>query len=312
MTDSISLSPEPRLLGKSGLSVSPMAWGMWRFGGDNLAAAQARVEAALAAGITLFETADIYGPDNGEPFGASETLLGRVFKASPGLRDHIVLASKGGIRMGVPYDSSPTYLRAAVEASLQRLGVEQLDLWQVHRPDMLAHPAEVAATLDALIAEGKVAAVGVSNYAPAQTGALARHLQAPLASTQPEFSVLAPAPLFDGTLDRAMKHDCAVLAWSPLGQGRLGQGDPRPGRATGATPQTERVLAALDAHAARCGVERTAVAYAWIMAHPARPIPIVGTQHVARIAASADAYKVRFTRAEWYAILVASLGENLP
>ena len=311
MTDLV-LSNTPRPLGKSGLSVSPMAWGMWRFAGEDVRTAQERVEAALAAGLTFFDTADIYGPDNAEPFGASELLLGRVFKAAPGLRERIVLASKGGIRMGVPYDSSPAYLRAAVEASLQRLGVERIDLWQVHRPDMLAHPAEVAATLDALVGEGKIGAVGVSNHTPMQTGALAKYLNAGIASTQPEFSALATAPLFDGTLDRAMKHGYGVLAWSPLGQGRLAAGDPRPGRGVADTLQATRVKAALDEHAERQGVSRTAVAYAWLMAHPAQPIPIVGTQTPSRITESADAYRVRFTRAEWYAVLTASLGENLP
>lgn len=311
MTD-ITLSSEPRPLGKSGLSVSPMAWGMWRFGGSDVRAAREKVEAAFAAGITFFDTADIYGPDNDEPFGASELLLGRVFAEAPALRDRMVLASKGGIRMGVPYDSSPTYLREAVEASLTRLGVERIDLWQVHRPDMLAHPAEVAAALDTLVSEGKIGAVGVSNHTPAQTAALAKHLKSGLSSTQPEFSPLATAPLFDGTLDRAMKHGYAVMAWSPLGQGRLAEGDPRPGRGKPDNAQAARVKAALDAHAVKHGVDRTAVAYAWVMAHPARPIPIIGTQTPTRIAASADAYKVRFTRAEWYAILVASLGENLP
>lgn len=308
----IALSPEARPLGKSGLSVSPMAWGMWRFGGDDVRAAREKVEAAFAAGITLFDTADIYGPDNDEPFGASEALLGRVLAEAPHLHDRMVLASKGGIRMGVPYDSSPAYLRAAVEASLTRLGVERIDLWQVHRPDMLAHPADVAGALDALVAEGKIGAVGVSNHTPAQTAALAKHLKSGLASTQPELSPLATTPLFDGTLDRAMKHGYAVLAWSPLGQGRLAEGDPRPGRAKPDDAQATRVKTALDVHAAKCGVDRTAVAYAWVMAHPAKPIPIVGTQTPSRIVASADAFKVRFTRAEWYAILVASLGENLP
>ena len=311
MTD-IALSSEPRPLGKSGLAVSPMAWGMWRFAGTDVVAAQERVEAAIDAGLTFLDTADIYGPDNDEPFGASEALLGQVFRAAPRLRERIVLASKGGIRMGVPYDSSPAYIREAVEASLSRLGVERIDLWQIHRPDMLAHPAEVAATLDALVAEGKIGAVGVSNHTPAQTAALAKHLKSGLASTQPEFSALATAPLFDGTFDRAMKHGYAVMAWSPLGQGRLAEGDPRPGRGTSDTLQVTRVKAALDEHAERQGVTRTAVAYAWVMAHPSRPIPIVGTQTPSRIAESADAFKVIFTRAEWYAILVASLGENLP
>jgi aryl-alcohol dehydrogenase-like predicted oxidoreductase len=285
---------------------------MWRFAGNDVKAARTRVEAALAAGINFFDTADIYGPDNDEPFGAAELLLGRVFAESPGLRDQIVLASKGGIRMGVPYDSSPKYLRAAVEASLTRLGVERLELWQIHRPDMLTHPADVAATLDAMVAEGKIAAIGVSNHTPGQTGALAKHLKAGVLTTQPEFSVLVTAPLSDGTLDRAMKHGQAVLAWSPLGQGRLGDGDPRPGRKVAEDERIARVKAALLAQGEKYGVGVAAAAYAWIMAHPAGIIPIVGTQHAGRIAESADAYKVRFSRAEWYAILVASLGENLP
>ncbi len=289
-----------------------MAWGMWRFGGDDVKAARGLVEAALAAGINFFDTADIYGPDNGEAFGASELLLGKVFGEAPDLRDQIVLASKGGIRMGVPYDSSPAYLRFAVEASLTRLGVERLDLWQIHRPDMLTHPADVAATLDALVAEGKIAAIGVSNHTPAQTGALAKHLKSGVISTQPEFSPLATAPLFDGTLDRAMKHNVAVMAWSPLGQGRLGDGDPRPGRRVAEDARIAAVKAALMAQGQKYGVGIAAAAYAWIMTHPAGIIPIVGSQNPARIAESADAFKVRFTRAEWYGVLTASLGENLP
>lgn len=308
----IVLSPNLRPLGKSQYMVSPLAWGMWRFAGDDVAAAQMRCEAALAAGINFFDTADIYGPDNDEPFGASEALLGRVFKAAPGLRDRVVLASKGGIRMGVPYDSSPDYLVAAVDASLSRLGVDRIDLWQIHRPDMLTHWADVAATLDELVQAGKIGAVGVSNFTVAQTSALKTHLKAPLVSTQPEFSVLALAPLFDGTLDLAMEHGLAVLGWSPLGQGRLGDGDPRPGRKQAEDDRLMRVKAALAAHGARFGVSLSACAYAWVLAHPAGITPIVGSQNPARIAEANDAYKVTFTRAEWYAILVASLGENLP
>ena len=308
----IVLSPNRRPLGKSEFQVSPLAWGMWRFAGDDVAAAQARCEAALAAGINFFDTADIYGPDNDEPFGASEALLGRVFKAAPGLRGQIVLASKGGISMGVPYDSSPEYLVEAVDASLSRLSVDRIDLWQIHRPDMLTHPAEVAATLDLMVKAGKIGAVGVSNFTVAQSSALKKHLKAPLVSTQPEFSALALQPLFDGTLDWAMKHGLAVLGWSPLGQGRLGDGDPRPGRKRDEDARLIRVKAALAAHGQSFGVSIAACAYAWVLAHPAGITPIVGSQNPARIAEAADAFKVTFTRSQWYAILVASLGENLP
>ena len=202
--DSPSLSHGRRPLGKSSLTVSALAWGMWRFRGDDLAASRRLVETALEVGIDLFDTADIYGPGNGEPFGAAEALLGRVFAEAPGLRARMVLATKGGIEMGVPYNSSADYLVRACEASLKRLGVEQVDLYQIHRPDTLAHPAEVAKGLDQLRRAGKIAEAGVSNYSPSQVAALQAHLPFDLASTQPEYSPLAIAPISDGVLDQAV------------------------------------------------------------------------------------------------------------
>jgi len=293
-----ALSPKIRPLGKSALLVSPIAWGMWRFAGQPPAHAQALIEAALAVGITLFDTADIYGVD-GPGFGSAEALLGEVLRAAPQLRARMVLATKGGIVPGVPYDSSADYLERALDASLERLGLDQVDLWQIHRPDLLAHPAEVAAALERMVASGKARAIGVSNFTPAQTAALQAHLPFALASTQPEFSALHTQPLWNGLIDQAMERDLAVLAWSPLGGGRIGRGG-------------DALSALLDAKAAASGVSRTAAAYAWIMAHPARPIPIVGSQSPERIAEAAGAFAVQWTRAEWYALLEASTGEKLP
>lgn len=295
--------PAPALRPLGDKTVSPLAWGMWRFRGDDLTAAQARVEAAFAAGITLFDTADIYGPDNGEAFGAAEALLGRVFKAAPGLRDRMVLASKGGIVIGTPYDSRAAYVASAIDASLTRLATDHIDLWQVHRPDILTHPAELARALGDAVRAGKIGAVGVSNFSVAQIDALARYLDVPLASTQPEFSPLCLTPIEDGQLDQAMASRLAVLAWSPLGGGRV---------AAPTTPRETAVAAALDEVAAAHGVSRTATAYSWIMAHPAGVIPIVGSQQPERIAEAADALKVRWTRADWYRVLVASRGVPLP
>ena len=299
----IAFSPDPRPLGNSGLVVSPIAWGMWRFAGNDVAAARARVEAAFEAGVTLFDTADIYGPDNGEPFGAAEALLGRVFAESPGLRDRMVLASKGGIVIGTPYDSSPGYMAAAIDASLTRFGVERIDLWQIHRPDILTHPAELARALEDAHAAGKIGAVGVSNHTAAQTAALASHLSLPIVSHQPEFSPLALAPLTDGVMDQALAQNMAVLAWSPLGGGRL---------ASPADDRTRAVAKLLDAKAAEYGVSRAAATYSWVMAHPARPIPIVGTQNPDRIKEIPQALAPRWSRAEWYAVLQTSMGEALP
>jgi predicted oxidoreductase len=276
---------------------------MWRFKGDDLAAAQALVEAALEAEINLFDTADIYGPDNGEAFGAAEALLGRVFAANRSLRSKMVLASKGGIIIGVPYDSSAAYISAAIDASLNRLGVEHLDLWQIHRPDMLTHPQEMARALEDAVKSGKVGAVGVSNFTCAQINALKSHLTISLVSTQPEFSALTLDPLESGELELAMEHGLAVLAWSPLGQGRI---------ANPTTPRELYVTEALDEVAREHGVSRTAAAYSWIMAHPAGIIPIIGSQQVERIAEAADAYNVRWTRANWYKVLVASRQVPLP
>lgn len=305
MTAMSELAPPPatRPLYAGGPEVSSIAWGMWRFAGDDLDAAEARVRAALDAGVSLFDTADVYGPDNGEPFGAAETLLGRVLARAPDLKRRMVIATKGGIIPGVPYDSSAGYLAAAIDASLQRMGLEQVALWQAHRPDLLAHPAEVARALEAAHAAGKIGAVGVSNYTPTQLSALSTHLNLPVVATQPEFSPLRPAPLFDGTMDQAMARGLTVLAWSPMGGGRLGA--PTDDRA-------RAVVALLDAKAAETGVSRAAAAYSWIMAHPARPIPIAGSQQPARIAEVAQAFNPRWTRAEWYAVLVAAMGEPLP
>jgi aryl-alcohol dehydrogenase-like predicted oxidoreductase len=299
----IILSPESRPLGKSGLSVHPIAWGMWRFEGDDLSAARALIDAAFEAGITLFDTADIYGAGGPSGFGGAEVLLGRLFAESPALRSKMVLASKGGIIIGTPYDSSAAYIESAIDASLKRLGTDHIDLWQVHRPDILTHPAELARALEAAKAAGKIGAIGVSNCTVAQTNALIAYLESPLATIQPELSPLCLGPIEDGTLDLAMTHDLAVLAWSPLGGGRL------------MSPMSEReraVAAALQDQADAFGVSLSSAAFSWIMAHPARPIPIIGSQNAARILEARDVFKVQWTRASWYDVFVTSRGEDLP
>lgn len=276
---------------------------MWRFSGDDVAAAEARVVAALDAGVSLFDTADIYGPDNNEPFGAAEALLGRVFQRNRGLAQRMVIATKGGIVIGTPYDSSRGYLTSAIDASLSRMGVEHVALWQIHRPDILTHPSEIAEALTAAHRAGKIGAIGVSNFTASQVEALAAYLDLPVVSNQIELSPLEITPFTNGLTDQALARRMTVMAWSPLGGGRLG--DPKDERGAA-------VAKALDAKAAEAGVSRAAAAYSWIMAHPSRPIPLVGTQSVARIAEIPDAYKPKWTRADWYAVLVAAMGAPLP
>lgn len=302
----MTLLPSPPLrrpLGRSGIQVSSLAWGNWRLRGDDVPAAARLLHAAIDAGIDFIDTADIYGPDNDEPFGASEKLLGRVMAAEPGLRDRIVLATKGGISMGVPYDSSAAYLTSAIDESLRRLQTDRVDLWQIHRPDILTHPEEIARAIGDAHAAGKILAFGVSNFTRDQIATLQRFLDLPIVSTQPEFSPLKIEVIANGELDQALAMDMAVMAWSPLGGGRIA--DPRDARDLA-------VAAALDRMAEAFGVSRTAAAYSWIMAHPARPIPIVGSQRAGRIVEAASAHQVRWTRAQWYEVLVAARGEKLP
>jgi predicted oxidoreductase len=294
--------PAKRQLGKSGIEVSSLAWGMWRFAGRDVGEATELVHAAFDAGITFFDTADIYGFGE-QGFGAAEELLGEVFAENPDLRDRMVLATKGGIMPPAPYDSSAVYLAQAINNSLKRLKTEQVDLWQIHRPDILTHPTEIARTIEDAHKAGKIRAFGVSNCTSAQIDALAKFSSVPIVSTQPELSPLCITTIENGELDQAITHDYAVLAWSPLGGGRIA--DPK-------TQREQAVAAALSGVAAAHGVSRTAAAYSWIMAHPARPIPIVGSQNPARIAEAADAYKIQWTRADWYSVLVAARGVPLP
>ena len=301
----LPLTPSSRQLGSSGIEISPIAWGMWRLaeGGRSAAEAARLVHAALDAGLTLLDTADIYGFNGTGGFGDAEALLGEVLAAEPGLRKRMVLASKGGIMPPLPYDQSAQYLNAAIDASLRRLRTDCIDLYQIHRPDILAHPAEVARVLDDAVAAGKVRALGVSNYTCAQVAALNHFLDNQLVATQPEISPLRITCFENGELDQAMMMGLTPLAWSPLGGGRLTQPE---------NARDHAICAALDKVAGEAGVSRVVAAYAWLMAHPAGIVPIIGSQQAERIAEAAQAITVRWTRTDWYAVLVAARGERLP
>jgi predicted oxidoreductase len=302
----LAMDPGPRRLGKTDLVVGPLAYGLWRFAGTSVAAARAKVETALEVGMTLLDTADIYGDE-----GASESLLGEVLAEAPGLRERIVLATKCGIVPGVPYDSSAGHVRAACEASLRRLRVERIDLYQIHRHDWLAHPAEVAEALSALRQEGKVREVGVSNYGVGPFEALQAHLPFPLATHQPEWSAVCLDPLRDGVADQCMQRGVTPLAWSPLAGGDLGLArEEARGRPGGA--RLAAVIEVLDRLAAREGVSRAAVALAFVGVHPSGAIPIVGSQREPRIRDAATATGVRLSRRDWYAVVEASRGTPLP
>ncbi len=282
-----------------------MAFGCWRFADDDTAGAGAALSTAVASfavdgARVLVDNADVYGNDT---FGAAETLLGRLIAADPTLTDRIVVATKAGIRPGVPYDASGGYLMSACEASLRRLGLECIDLFQLHRVDLFTAPAEVAGALAELRDAGKIREVGVSNATTAQLDDLERHLPFPIAAAQAEYSLLDLRPLFDGTLDWCARRGAVPLAYSPLAGGRLGE---RGGDVPAALGDR------LDALAARDGVDATAVCLAFLLAHPSRPVPIVGSQRPDRLALAAAATGARLTRADAYSLIEAARGFEMP
>jgi predicted oxidoreductase len=225
------------------------AYGFWRYREDEIGDAVEMLVVARENGIDHLDTADIYGGSGG--FGGSERLLGAVRARAPELFAGAVLATKIGIEPGAPYNSSRAYLTAACEGSLSRLRVEQIDLLYIHRPDLLTHPADLAETLDSLVSSGKIAAIGVSNFTPAQVDALSRHMKAAIRVHQLEFSAAHVDPLFDGTLDQSMAYGTAVAAWSPLAGGRLD--------GSNATPAISRVRETLQRISEQSGVPPAAV-----------------------------------------------------
>ncbi|MFM7047032.1 MAG: aldo/keto reductase family oxidoreductase [Actinomycetota bacterium] len=277
--------------------------GLWRFTTESVDEATRLIAAAVDCGISLLDNAAVYGRNwGGKGFGAAEELLGAVLQRTPSLRERVCVATKGGITPGIPYDQSPATLRRECEDSLQRLRVERIDLYQIHRPDLFAHPRETAETLMALRREGKIDRVGVSNFTPAQHEALAAHLDVPIETTQPEYSAAALAPLRDGTFDLCMREGVTPLAWSPLAGGRL---------VTGENVRPE-LISVIDEIARSRNTTREQVAYAFVLSHPSRPVVLLGTQKPERLVAATSSPVQSLDRTELYRIVAASEGRPLP
>ena len=291
-------------LGCMGLSGT---WNPAEVGPDHRRRAIAAFEAALTAGITLFDHADIYGG------GSSEALFKDCLHAAPGARERILIATKGGIRAGY-YSLSAPYLTVCAEDSLRRMGIDYIDLYQVHRPDPLTHPSETASALNDLLRRGLIRAVGASNYYPEQVRALQRYLDVPLRSNQIEISLVRLDPIYegldggDGTLDQCMALGMTPLAWGPLGQGILSGARPHP-----AGVERGEALRAEIAHQARqYDASYLQIALAWLLAHPAGIIPLVGSTNPKHIREAAAAAQIRMVREDWYRLWVAAWGRDVP
>jgi predicted oxidoreductase len=271
------------------------------------------VLAAYDAGYTLFDHADIYCA------GGCETIFGKALRAHPAMRGQITIATKCGIRFpGEPhadspqrYDFSAEHIAASCEKSLRRLGIETIDIYQLHRPDLLMNPAEVAEAFARLHQAGHVRYFGVSNFNPSFVETLQKALPFTLVVNQVQISMADLHCFYDGTLDQCLRANLTPLAWSPVAGGWLGTG----GTVKADDPRLEKkqaLLDLLDKTAADHGVTRTAIALAWLMKHPSGIVPIVGSCNPDHIRDAAKADDVALTREEWYRLLVAARGERLP
>jgi predicted oxidoreductase len=309
-------------LGASDLNATRLAYGCMRLpgtwnpheiGSEHRARARAAVLAAFEAGYTLFDHADIYCR------GACEQLFGDILRDTPSLRRaDTLIATKCGIRFpdvppGTPhrYDFSREHILWSCDQSLKRLGMERIDIYQLHRPDVLMHPQEVAEAFATLKAAGKVRYFGVSNFSPSFVTCLQSALPDPLLINQVEIHLGRLACFYDGTLDQCLERRITPLAWSPLGGGWLGTG----GVVGEKHPQRIKALAiqaAVDERAAHYGVSRSVLALAWLLKHPAGIIPIVGSCNPEHIRDAVRADELELSREDWYRLLIVARGEPLP
>ena len=309
-------------LGVSPLKSSRLAYGCWRVAGSwepaevtpqSKLAGRRAILAAYEAGYTLFDNADIYC------HGEAERVFGAALKEAPRMRERVLIATKGGIRRagdpqpGAParYDFSAQHLLHACEQSLKRLGVETIDLYMLHRPDLLADPEEVAKAFSKLKDAGKVRYFGVSNFRPTLLTALQVACPMPLVVHQVEISLAKLDAFTDGTLDQCLIERITPMAWSPLAGGLIGAG------ATRLLPfqelyQPQKFLPALEAIAQARGVSRIVVALAWLLLHPSKIMPVIGSTNPLRIREAAKAAEFELSREEWYQLLLAARGGPLP
>ena len=311
-------------LGPTDLNITRLCYGAMRIAGgwdkDKVDAAAiekgiSALEAAVDAGYNFIDHADIYGDT------MSETIHGLALDRHPDWRDKLIVATKCGIRFedeppGTPhrYDFSGEHIRWSIDQSLQRLKLERIDLYQLHRPDWLADPAEIAAALIDIHKAGKVRYFGVSNFRPSLVSAVQSALPFPLVSNQVQIHFLRLDTFDDGTLDQCLEKKMTPLAWSPLAQGRLGAAldDTRP------LPENEKDVAAvarlkplLRDVAQGYGTTPLAIALAWLMRHPSKIVPILGSVRPEVIKEAAQAAEIELDRDNWYRILRAARGKKL-
>ena len=306
-------------LGQSDLKVSQLAYGCMRISRtwdpakitpEFVDQGVASLLAAYDAGYTLFDHADIYGR------GECEKIHGIALERNPSLRASTIIATKCGIRFGGDpepgsphrYDFSKEHILWSAEQSLRRLKVDTIDVYQLHRPDILMNPDDVCEAFTQLYESGKVRWFGVSNFLPSFVSLLQSRLPYPLLVNQVEVHAGRLDCFVDGTLDQCIEKKMTPLSWSPLGGGWLGDSTTE----SVEDPVKLNVLAKLDAIREKYGISRTAMSLAWLLKHPSGIIPIVGSTNPSRIRDAVNSTEVNLTREEWYEIYVAARGVGLP
>ena len=286
------------------VSLSRIVYGMWRLGDDENTSPEhvrAKIDASLDQGITSFDQADIYGGYE------AEEILGNALSGSA-LRNKMEIVTKCDIIAPVGryadarvkyYDTSRAHIMASVDHSLRLMGIDHIDLLLIHRPDPLMDHHETGAALDEVIASGKVRSVGVSNFRPYDWELLQSAMKNQLVTNQIELSVLAHDSFVNGDVAFHQRIGTPLMAWSPLAGGALFSGD------------YPDVMSALSNVASQNNVDETAVAIAWLLAHPSRILPVLGTNSLERIKGMSAALDVKMDRQTWYEIYTAALGREV-
>ena len=286
------------------VSLSRIVYGMWRLGDDENTSpnhVRAKIDASLDQGITSFDQADIYGGYE------AEEILGNALSGST-LRNKMEIVTKCDIIAPVGryadarvkyYDTSRAHILASVDHSLRLMGIDHIDLLLIHRPDPLMDHHETGAALDEVIASGKVRSVGVSNFRHYDWELLQSAMKNQLVTNQIELSVLAHDSFVNGDVAFHQRIGTPLMAWSPLAGGALFSGD------------HPDIMSALSNVALQNNVDETAVAIAWLLAHPSRILPVLGTNSLDRIKGMSAALDVKMDRQTWYEIYTAALGREV-
>ena len=287
----------------SSSSISRIIYGMWRLADDINTSSKHisdKVNLCLSQGITSFDQAAVYG------LYSAEALFGVVLKVNPSLRHKIEIVSKCGIvnpsdrYAGVSvshYDTSREHIFNSVDASLKNMATDYLDLLLIHRQDPFLDHHQTGKALDDLIKSGKVKEVGVSNFKPWDFTLLQSAMKSPLVTNQIEMSLAATDSFTNGDLAFHQELATTIMAWSPLGGGKLMKDKGILGKA-------------LKKIAVNQNVDIAAVAVAWLLAHPARICPVMGTNNLNRIAKISDAMNVKMDRESWFELYTASFNDG--